>query len=81
MAQNVSVFNSRIRNAIGIVLVTVLTSSKVRSIRTKLFIVNWKALLMGLQENFMFQASNALNLRLHLMSREKYTKCINNYIS
>ena len=71
MAQMFQLYNSRIRNVIGIVLGTVLTSSNVRSIRTKLLIVNWKALLMGWQENFMFQASNGLNLRLHLMSKRK----------
>ena len=62
-------YNSRIRNAIGILLVTVLTRSKVGSIRTKLLIVNRRALLMGLQENFIFQGSKVLNLRLHLMSK------------
>ena len=64
-------YNSRIRNAIGIVLVTVLTRSKVGSIRTKLLIVNRRALFMGLQENFIFQGSNVLNLRLHLIMSKR----------
>ena len=65
-------YNSRIRNAIGIVLVTVLTSSKVRSVRTKLFIVNWKlSFINGIARKFYIPSIKRFKLKVAFNVKEK----------